>query len=71
LSREQVERLSEYLEPATTAEIEPDSKGGIGESFSSEARKLEGKALAPTQRHAHSMNVWRRVGFFLRRLFKR
>jgi hypothetical protein len=71
LSREQVEQLSEYLEPATSAEIEPDSKGGIGESLSSEARKLEGKALAPTQRREHSMNVWRRVGFFFRRLFKR
>src|SRR5439155_8537059 len=30
LTREQVEELGEYLEPATTAEIEPDSKGGTG-----------------------------------------
>ncbi len=70
LTREQVERLAEYLEPATSAEIEPDSKGGIGESLSSEGRKLEGKVLAPTQRHEHSMNVWRRIAFFFRHLFR-
>jgi hypothetical protein len=69
LTREQVEHLGEYLEPATSAEIEPDSKGGIGESLSSEGRKLEGKVLAPTQRHEHSMNVWRRISFYFRRLF--
>jgi hypothetical protein len=71
LTSEEVDQLSEYLEPATSAEIEPDSKGGIGESLSSEGRKLEGKVLAPTQRHEHSMNVWRRAGFFFRRLLKR
>jgi hypothetical protein len=69
LTREQVEQLAEYLEPSTSAEIEPDSKGGIGESLSSEGRKLEGKVLAPTQRHEHSMNFWRRIAFFFRRLF--
>jgi hypothetical protein len=71
LSPEQVEQLSEYLEPATSAEIEPDSKGGVGESLSSEGRKLEGKVFAPTQRREHSMNVWRRTAFFFRRSFRR
>jgi hypothetical protein len=71
LTRGQVEQLSEYLEPATSAEIEPDSRGGIGESLSSEGRKLEGKVLAPTQRREHSMNVWRRTAFFFRRSFRR
>jgi len=71
LTREQVERLGEYLEPATSAEIEPDSRGGFGESVGAEARELEGKLLAPTQKHEHSMNVWRRIAFFVRRLFKR
>jgi len=33
LTPEQVGQLDEYLEPATSAEIEPDSKGGIGESI--------------------------------------
>ena len=71
LTSEQVERLEEYLEPATSAEIEPDSKGGFGESVAAEARELEGKAFAPTQKREHSMNIWRRTAFFFRRLLKR
>ncbi len=69
LTREQVEQLSEYREPATSAQIEPDSKGGTGESLSADARELEGKALAPTQSREHSMNIWRRIAYFFRRLF--
>ena len=67
LSRDQADRLGEYLEPATSAVIEPDSKGGIGETLASDARRLEGKAFAPTQGHEHSMNFWRRLAFFFRR----
>jgi hypothetical protein len=68
LTRAQVEQLDEYLEPATSAEIEPGSKGGLGETLAADARELEGKALAPTQRHEHPMNLWRRIAFFFRRL---
>jgi hypothetical protein len=68
LTNEQAERLGEYLEPATSAEIEPDSKGGAGESIAADVREVEGKAFAPTQRHEHSMNIWRRIAFFFRRL---
>jgi hypothetical protein len=71
LSSEQVERLEEYLEPATSAEIEADNKGGLGESLGAEARELEGKVFAPTQTREHSMNIWRRMAFFFRRLFRR
>jgi hypothetical protein len=67
LTREQVAELGEYLEPATTAEIEPDSKGGVGESVSAELREVEGKLVAPTEQHEHSMNIWRRIAFFFRR----
>ena len=67
LTRAEVEQLGEYLEPATSAEIEPDSKGGTGETLAAEARELEGKAFAPIQRHEHPMNVWRRIAFFFRR----
>ena len=70
LTEDQVRQLPEYLEPATSAEIEPDSKGGIGETVAAEARKLEGRTLAPTQRHEHSMNFWRRLAFFFRRLIR-
>ncbi len=62
--------FGEYLEPASSEEIEPDSKGGLGESIGAEARKLEGDVLAPTQRHEHSMNIWRRIAFAVRRLFR-
>ena len=67
LTPQQVEGLGEYLEPATTAEIEPDSKGGAGEALAAEARELEGRAFAPIQRHEHPMNLWRRIAFFFRR----
>ncbi len=67
----EAERYGEYLEPATTAEIEPDSKGGIGETIGADIREIEGKVLAPTQHHEHSMNVWRRIAFWFRRTFSR
>jgi hypothetical protein len=67
LTRDQVERLGEYLEPATSAEIEPDSKGGLGATLGADVREIEGKVFAPTQRHEHSMNFWRRIAFFFRR----
>ena len=69
LTPAQVEQLREYLEPATSAQIEPNSKDGIGESLSADARELEGKVFAPTQRQQHSMNLWRRIAYFFRRLF--
>jgi hypothetical protein len=61
--------FGEYLEPASSEEIEPDSEGGLGESIGAEVRELEGDVLAPTQRHEHSMNIWRRMAFYFRRLF--
>ena len=67
ITQAQVEQLGEYLEPATSAEIEPDSKGGFGETLGADVREVEGKVFAPTQRHEHSMNIWRRIAFFLRR----
>jgi hypothetical protein len=71
LTSEQIDRLKEYLEPATSAEIEADNKGGLGESLGAEARELEGKVFAPTQKREHSMNIWRRSAFFFRRLLRR
>lgn len=69
LTTGQVDQLGEYLEPATSAEIEADSKGGVLSSVGAELRELEGDAVAPIQKHEHSMNIWRRIGFFFRRLF--
>jgi len=70
ISREQAEALGEYLEPATSAEIEPDSKGGLGETIASDVREVEAAAVAPIEDREHSMNVFRRIGFFFRRLVK-
>ena len=69
LSKEQVDALGEYLEPATSAQIEADSKGGVASSVGAELRELEGDAVAPIQKHEHSMNIWRRIAFFFRRMF--
>ena len=71
LTPEQAENLDEYLEPATTAEIEPESGGGLGETIRADVREVEAKVLAPTQRHEHHMNIWRRIAFFFRRLASR
>jgi len=68
LTPAEVEQLGEYFEPATSAEIEPESEGGVGETIVAEARELEGEVFAPIQRHEHPMNVWRRIAFFFRRL---
>jgi len=67
LSPEQVEALDEYLEPATSAEIEADNKGGTGEAIRGEVRKLEEKTLAPTE-HERPLTIWRRLRLFFRRL---
>jgi hypothetical protein len=68
ISHAQAEQLGEYLEPATSAEIEPDSKGGFGETLRADVREIEAKVFAPTERHEHSMNIWRRIAFFFRRM---
>jgi hypothetical protein len=67
LTRAQVEQLAEYLEPATSEQIEPESKGGLAETVRADVREVEGKALAPTQRHEHSVNIWRRIVSWFRR----
>src|SRR5947207_14006487 len=36
LTAEQVEELPEYLEPATSLEVEPESKSGLGEAVGAE-----------------------------------
>ena len=71
LTQSDAARLGEYLEPATSAVIEPDARSGLGETIGADVRAVEAKVLAPTQRHEHSMNVWRRVAFWLERTLRR
>jgi hypothetical protein len=66
ITKEQAERLGEYLEPATSAEIEPG-----GGKVTGELRGLESRFVDPPQTHPRSMNLWRRLTFALRRLVGR
>jgi hypothetical protein len=58
---------SEFLEPATSAEIEPDDHHGFGESVGAEARKLEGKAIHPVE-HQKPEGFWRRLSLWYHRM---
>jgi hypothetical protein len=69
LTPDAVAALGDFLEPATSAEIEPSDHRGVGEQLGADVRELEGKAFAPTQKHEHEMNIWRRIAFYFRRLF--
>jgi hypothetical protein len=71
LSSAECERLSEYLEPATNVQIEPDDRRGFGEAVGAELRGLESRFVEPPERHAHSVNIWRRLSFLLRSLVRR
>jgi hypothetical protein len=66
LTAEEVERLGEYLEPATSAEIEPG-----GGRLAGGLRDLESRFVDPPQTRPHRVNVWRRLGFLLHRLGRR
>jgi hypothetical protein len=68
LSSVEAEHLGEYLEPASTAQIEPDDRGGLGSAVEGEARKLEGE-ITPVQHHPHGDTIWRRLWFVVRRRF--
>lgn len=68
LTADQVAQLEEYLEPATSAVIEPDSKGGVGKTIGADVREAEAKVVAPIEKHEQSMSIWRRIAFFFKRL---
>jgi hypothetical protein len=63
LTKDQIARLDEFDEPATSAEILPEKAGVV--------RRAEATVEAPIQTHAHPMNIWRRAWLALRRLFGR
>ena len=68
LSAAQAEQLARYLEPATSAAIEPDDHSGVLNTIAADAREVSGRLVEPTQRHEHPLNFWTRVAHFLRRL---
>ena len=70
LSREQVDALEEYREPATSEEIEADDRGGFGESVGAELREVEGGLIHPVE-HERRETLARRIVFLVRRLLGR
>lgn len=58
---------SEFLEPATSAEIEPSDHRGLGETIGADVRELEGKAIHPVERQK-SVGFVRRVYLYFRRM---
>jgi hypothetical protein len=63
LSRDQVDRLGEYREPPTTAEILPEEAGAL--------RRAESAFEAPIHSHQERLNFLTRIRHALRRLFGR
>jgi hypothetical protein len=67
LDRAEAESLPEYLEPATSAIIEPDDKGGFGNSVRATAREVEGGLVTPVEHHEHPPGFLRRLRLYFRR----
>jgi hypothetical protein len=63
LSKAEIERLSEYEEPPTSAEILPDEAGVV--------RRTEAAVDAPIHSHEERVNFLTRLQHALRRLFRR
>jgi Uncharacterized protein conserved in bacteria (DUF2171) len=63
LSKEQVERLGEYEEPPTSAEILPDEAGAL--------RRAEASVEAPIHSQEERLNLLTRLQHAFRRLFGR
>jgi hypothetical protein len=66
ITKEEATQLREYLEPATSAQIEPG-----GGKVKGELREVESRFVDPPQTKPHAMNIWRRLTFALRRLVGR
>jgi hypothetical protein len=66
LTRADFEGTGEFLEPATSADIEPSDHRGIGETIGADVRELEGKAIHPVERQK-PVGLVRRFYLFFRR----
>jgi hypothetical protein len=67
LSSAEFAGTSEFLEPATSAEIEPDDHRGLGETIGADVRELEGKTIHPVERQ-RSIGLIRRIYLLIRRM---
>lgn len=66
ITQAEYEGLGEYLEPATNVSIEPDDHRGIGEHLGAGLHEIESK-IEPPEKHAHPINLWRRLWLYFRR----
>jgi hypothetical protein len=62
LSKAELESLGEYKEPPTTAEILPERAGAL--------TRAEASVEAPIHDRPEGVNIWRRLWWALRRLFR-
>ena len=63
IGKEQVDKLSEYEEAPTSAEILPDEAGAV--------HRAEASVEAPIHAHEERLNLLTRMRYALRRLFNR
>jgi hypothetical protein len=63
LTKDQIERLGEFKEPATSAEILPEEAGAV--------RRAEASVEAPIHSHGERLNFLTRIRHALRRTFRR
>ena len=68
LSAGELATLPDYREPATSARIIPDDRGGLGTAIAGEARELEGELVRPRVGRERPVGLLRRVGLLLRRM---
>jgi hypothetical protein len=61
------EETSEFLEPSTSAEIEPGDHHGLGETIGADVREVEGKAIHPVE-HEKPVGLIRRIDLWFHRL---
>ena len=65
------EQVGEITEGVVRLKVVQADAARLGETIGADVRDVEAKVLAPTQRHEHSMNVWRRITFWLERTLRR
>jgi hypothetical protein len=70
ISQAEFEGASEFLEPATSEEIEPSDHHGLGETIGADVREVAGKAIHPVERQ-QSVGLIRRIDLWFHRKFGR
>jgi hypothetical protein len=70
LSSADFEGTSEFLEPATSAEIEPDDHRGVGETIGADVREVEGTEIHPVE-HEKPVGLIRRIDRWFHRMLGR